>query len=267
MSDDNTSLNTSVENLNTPLIDTETVTINNIADIINSNIDNPLEQSVKIVSRTPSVRLQQNTTPKFTPKTTSNLPEILNSINNSINNISSLNDNNNEAKEDVKITIADSEQPTNVNLDELVRSLRNGTSSQLTPIRESPSKSPTLSQIGKSEYQNVKHQIIKDVVVPNFMNEIKCTVTSRGKWRNAGNKAELFSKVLTGAATIVAFAAGAYTEYTYLSFIAGCIGTGAMVCQQFSTYAKGESKERTEQANKILKVLNIDSIPDLDEQY
>ena len=69
--------------------------------------------------------------------------------------------------------------------------------------------------------------------------------------------------VFTGISTIIAFGAGAYTDYTYLAFIAGCIGTGALVLQKFSTYSKGEYRERTNQANKILKQLSIDSIPDL----
>jgi len=126
-----------------------------------------------------------------------------------------------------------------------------------------PSSSPTLSHYEDKELKNVKQKIIKEIVVPNYYNDVKCTITSRSKWRNSSNKAELLSKLLTGAATVIAFSAGAYPDYSFLSFIAGCVGTVAMVSQQFSSYAKGEEKERTQQANKILQVLDIESIPDI----
>jgi hypothetical protein len=127
-----------------------------------------------------------------------------------------------------------------------------------------------LSETSETASQNintVKNRIMKDIVVPNYYNDVKGTISSRKKWMKSSNITELLSKILTGLATIVAFSAGAYTDYTFLSFIAGCIGTVSLVCQQFSTYAKGEAKERTQQANAILKMLNIDAstVPDLFE--
>lgn len=251
-------------------------------------------------SRTPSVTTSVKlhpTTPSLLPvepvinNSVSRIPSIIHSINNSINSINSMNNMNNmnssknvsrrpskaNVVEDVKIEIADHDQEhlQTVDLNELVKSLSTGSnaianlnnsvSSPLASIKEEVINSPTHSETGKAEFKKVKNRIISDIVVPSYLRDVKGTVNSRGKWRNSANKAELISKILTGAATIIAFSAGAYTEYTYLSFIAGCVGTGAMVCQQFSTYARGECKERTDQANKILKVLGIDSIPDLDD--
>lgn len=119
----------------------------------------------------------------------------------------------------------------------------------------------------EKEIVNVKSKIVNDIIVPNYYGEIQDTVQATKKWKKTSNIAELFSKILTGIATIIAFGAGAFTDYTFLSFIAGCIGTVSLVCQQFSTYARGEARERISQANKILQILGIDSIPDvMDEQ-
>lgn len=114
----------------------------------------------------------------------------------------------------------------------------------------------------KTIFENVKNKIISQIIAPSYYNDIQDTVESRKKWRNMSNKIETLSKILVGSSTIVAFASGVY-QYQYLSFIAGCLGTAGIVCQQFATYAIKESQERTEQANKVLKNLNIHQIEDL----
>jgi hypothetical protein len=254
--------------------------VENVENFEHVNSCEVCHHHVKVVpSRTPSVKLH-STTPSLHPveptlnNSVSRIPSLIDSINSSINRLNTYKEPSVKVEsrrpsknnlDDVKIEIADQDHENlqNVDLNELVKSLNNNSNKTLEPIREEMFNSPTVSETEKSEFKIVKNRIIKDVVVPSYLKDVKCTVNSRGKWRNASNQAELVSKLLTGAATIIAFSAGAYTDYTFLSFIAGCVGTGAMVCQQFSTYAKGECKERTDQANKILKVLGIDSIPDL----
>lgn len=110
----------------------------------------------------------------------------------------------------------------------------------------------------------VRGKIIKELVVPNYYNDVKSTIKGRSKYRKAANYAELLSKLLTTSATVLAFSAGAYPDQSYLSFIAGCTGAVAMACLSLSSYFKSEEKERTQQANQILKVLHIDSIPELE---
>jgi phosphate/sulfate permease len=127
-------------------------------------------------------------------------------------------------------------------------------------------KEENILETSCENIKEIKSKIVKEIIVPNYYIEIRDTVKATKKWKKSSNLTELFSKILTGLATIVAFSAGAYTEYTFLSFIAGCIGTGSLVCQQFSTYARGEARERISQANKILHILGIESIPDVLEE-
>jgi hypothetical protein len=164
-----------------------------------------------------------------------------------------------------------------INIEDLKRKISEMTNEDISTIEdflnhkeESKKCIEVLSEASETVSQNmntVKNRIMKDIVVPNYYNDVRTTISSRKKWMKSSNITELLSKILTGLATIVAFSAGAYTDYTFLSFIAGCIGTISLVCQQFSTYAKGEAKERTQQANAILKMLGIDAstVPDLFE--
>jgi hypothetical protein len=109
----------------------------------------------------------------------------------------------------------------------------------------------------------VRDKIVKELVVPNYYTDIKCILLSRKRLRHAANMSELLSKGCTASATVVAFAAGVYPEVSYLSFLAGVIGSISMASQILSGYFSSEQKERTNQANTILKTLGIDSIPDI----
>jgi len=125
----------------------------------------------------------------------------------------------------------------------------------LTPLEEETKST-------SSSYTSIRQKIINEIIKPSYYNDVNSTMESRQKWRDASNKIETLSKILAGASTIVAFSAGVY-QYQYLSFISGCLGTLGIVAQQFSTYAMKESQERTQQANKILKTLNIKEVDDL----
>ena len=139
-------------------------------------------------------------------------------------------------------------------------------------ININPIGSPNTNSNDKDEiksttsnnFSSVRLKIINDIIAPSFYDDVKGTISARKKWRSASNKIETLSKILAGSSTIVAFASGVY-QYQYLSFIAGCLGTIGIVAQQFATYASKESQERTEQANKILKTLNINQLDDLVE--
>lgn len=123
-------------------------------------------------------------------------------------------------------------------------------------------KSIGVQSISSVTMKNIRSKIVTDIVAPSYYEDVKDTISSRKRWLSMSNYAEVISKILSGTSTVVAFASGVY-QYQYLSFIAGCLGTIGIVSQQFSSYAKNETAERTEQANKILNILKIETIPDL----
>lgn len=116
----------------------------------------------------------------------------------------------------------------------------------------------------KSSIKQTRTNILDKIILPSYYYDVDSIIQARSMYRNGANYSELVSKFLTGISTVIAFAAGAYPEYTYLSFVAGSVGTVAIVTQQLSTYFNKQEKERTQQANKIINLFGLGSIPDLD---
>lgn len=105
-------------------------------------------------------------------------------------------------------------------------------------------------------------EFIDNLLNYSYKTDIQDTVYGRFSWRKWANFYEGASKVLSGVATVVAFAAGAYDDKA-LSFSAGTIGTASLVCMTLASYAAKESKERTEQLNTTLDHIGVPSVPDL----
>jgi hypothetical protein len=93
---------------------------------------------------------------------------------------------------------------------------------------------------------------VAEIVGPAYVRDVRDLSDGRYAWRKAHNACEAASKVLSGCSTVVAFAAGAY-ESKSLSFVAGCLGTGALVVMLFASYAARESTERTRHLNDTLR--------------
>jgi hypothetical protein len=106
------------------------------------------------------------------------------------------------------------------------------------------------------------NKIKTELVEKTYYDDVKYNIRSKSRWKIIGDVTEASSYVMTGIATILAFAAG-FSSNTWLSFVAGCFSTGSLVFLQFSSYATRESKERTQQVNKILDKLGIEEIVDI----
>jgi hypothetical protein len=105
-------------------------------------------------------------------------------------------------------------------------------------------------------------RIEKNLVEPNYYNDVKTNIRFRDIYKKVGDTAETLSQIALGISAIVAFSAG-FFSINILSFIAGCLGTISIVLSKFSSYSLKESKERTDQVNIILSQLGIENIPDI----
>src|SRR5690606_38261626 len=74
----------------------------------------------------------------------------------------------------------------------------------------------------------------------------------------------IFSKLLTLVGAVLAFSE-TYFKVTYLSFIAGAITLMSVLILQLGDFSQKESKRKTYMANEILRSLNIDGIPELND--
>lgn len=112
------------------------------------------------------------------------------------------------------------------------------------------------------EHAEFVTKIKKELVEKNYYDDVKSNLASKSRWKTIGDLSEAFSHILTGISAVLAFAAG-FFDHKILSFVAGCLATGSLVLLQFSSYSMKESKERTDQVNKILDKLGIEEIANI----
>lgn len=105
-------------------------------------------------------------------------------------------------------------------------------------------------------------KVKKDLIDVSYYNDIKFNIKSKSFWKAIADITETLSQIFTVVSTIFAFSAG-FFNHVLLSFIAGCLGTSALILLKFSSYATKESRERTQQVNMLLEKLGITEIPDI----
>ena len=115
----------------------------------------------------------------------------------------------------------------------------------------------TIIQISES----VKHDIIKNIIEPGYIDDIKRNMFLKKRYANAGLLFESLSKIFIGISSITSFSAGIY-QYQLLAFLAGAGSVASLIFLQFSSYSFRESKVISDGLNKILKKLHIDTLPD-----
>jgi hypothetical protein len=101
--------------------------------------------------------------------------------------------------------------------------------------------------------------IVRKEIEKMYISEIKNNVGGRGLWKSVGDYSETSSMVLSGAASVLAFATG-FFDLMPLAFASGCMSTMALAFLTFSAYAHKESKERTARLNKTLETMGVEPV-------
>jgi hypothetical protein len=115
------------------------------------------------------------------------------------------------------------------------------------------------SGIRQKEIEKILIQIIE----PAYYLDIDSIIKSRRRWRICGHVFETISKIMIALSGILSFSSGYYT-IPVLGFLAGSSSTLSLACVQFSSYCFKESKDNTEELNKLLTKINLDTLPDYD---
>jgi hypothetical protein len=108
----------------------------------------------------------------------------------------------------------------------------------------------------------IKIHIVKDLVEPMYIKDVKSTIEGKKCWRLSGQIFETMSKILVAIGGIISFSSGYFNNPT-LGFIAGSISTISLATLQFSSFSYGENKKQASELNILLKKLGIDTIPEL----
>jgi len=105
-------------------------------------------------------------------------------------------------------------------------------------------------------------KIQSELIEKNYYDDVKYNLDGKSRWKSIGDKLEALAHIIMGLTSILAFAT-AYFDDVVFSFVAGCTGILALVMLRLSSYAMRESRERTEQVNRILENLGLRKIPDI----
>lgn len=103
---------------------------------------------------------------------------------------------------------------------------------------------------------------VQKMVDESYVDDVRTGLCSRKCWKITGDVCETLGQLLLCFAASVSYAAGVWPE-VYLAYIAGTMCVISLGFHRFGTYAKGESKERTDETNRLLATNNITPLVDI----
>ena len=110
----------------------------------------------------------------------------------------------------------------------------------------------------------VKVKIVQELIEPFYVDDIKSMIRGKKCWKLTGQLFETISKVLVALGSILSFSSG-YFEDPLLSFLAGSISTLSLATLQFASFAFLENKRQGQDLNVLLKKLDLDVVPILEQ--
>jgi len=110
-----------------------------------------------------------------------------------------------------------------------------------------------------------KQQII-DMINDRYFEDIELGLMGRSGWKTTSDISETLGFVFLGISTMISFSAG-FFNIMVLSFVAGCVGICSASLFKFASYAMAQSKERTDEINKILVKIGIDKVVDISTNH
>lgn len=124
----------------------------------------------------------------------------------------------------------------------------------------------SIEQINKGfvATRTLKMTIIKDIIQPQYISDIRKKFSIRDRWNYMNNMFMLLSKISGGASTVLSFVS-VYKQDTMYAFLAGVMSTVGGIFNVFEIGASKKSKEQTNDINLLLKKLEIDDFPVLAE--
>ena len=134
----------------------------------------------------------------------------------------------------------------------------NGSSDTESIQNDSIVKTPSLT----IETSSIRNHIQVEIIQPNYMEEVNTYIHCRTRWHTVGILTETVSKLMICASTILSFASNNCSDLK-LNFYAGSLSTVSMCCFQFAQFSFRESKKATENLNKILHKLHMESVPQI----
>lgn len=103
-------------------------------------------------------------------------------------------------------------------------------------------------------------------VEENYMGDVEEMICGKKCWRRTGLSFETMSKITIAIGGVLSFSSG-YFDSNILSFISGSVSVISLALLQFGSYGFLQSKKRGNDLNILLKKLDLDTIPVIEENH
>lgn len=111
--------------------------------------------------------------------------------------------------------------------------------------------------------EDAKKEIF-NYVENSYKNDVKEMIFGKTCWRRTGITFETLSKVTIVVGGVLSFSSG-YFNSNILSFVSGSISVISLALLQFGTFGFKQAKKRANDLNILLKKLDLDTIPVMDD--
>lgn len=111
---------------------------------------------------------------------------------------------------------------------------------------------------------------LRNLAQPAMVGDVKDMFSGRTFWRRTATATETIGKVLLATSTVLAFASASDIADDHVSrilgFVSGSVGTTGLVLTAFANFSRTQAIERTDAANLILGAVNIEEVPDINNE-
>jgi hypothetical protein len=108
-----------------------------------------------------------------------------------------------------------------------------------------------------------RNEIFKQVE-QNYKDDVNEMIYGKKCWRQTGITFETISKITVAIGGVLSFSSG-YFNSNVLSFISGSISVVSLALLQFGSFGFKQSKKRANDLNILLKKLDLDTVPVIDD--
>jgi len=118
---------------------------------------------------------------------------------------------------------------------------------------------------GHISTKKLKKFIVRDIIQPAFVKDIRDTIKGRYKWRKIAGILFVIARIMFLANVILSFVSAYLTrnEFSFIGFIGASIGAVGLLIGQYGTTAMAESRKKNNEANELLRQLGVEGIPDI----
>jgi hypothetical protein len=110
----------------------------------------------------------------------------------------------------------------------------------------------------------IRKRVIENKLYPTYEEEINDGLIWRNRWTKISSCFFTITFIVMATSTIISFSAPQFPDVHIMSYLAGCFGVFALMCDRFAHFCNVQSSNNTKIVNMLMKSIGInDTIPDI----